>query len=78
MNNEVEYPEDKKLKQRLLKLLYDHKEEHVGSCFSCLHIMDEIFRKKNEDDIFILSNGHAAMLCMWFLKSITIISTLMI
>ena len=48
------------LHQRLLKLLYDHKEEHVGSCFTCLDIIDEIFEKKNEEDIFILSNGHAA------------------
>jgi transketolase len=51
---------DKKLKRRLLDLLYEHQEEHVGSCFSCVEIIDEIFKKKEEDDIFILSNGHAA------------------
>lgn len=51
---------DYKLKKRLLKLLYDHKEEHVGSCFTCLDIIDDIYSKKNPDDIFILSNGHAA------------------
>ena len=51
---------DKKLRKRLLKLLYDHNEEHVGSCFTCLDIIDKIFEQKNEDDIFILSNGHAA------------------
>ena len=51
---------DIKLNKRLLKLLYDHNEEHVGSCFSCVDIIDEIFSKKHEDDIFILSNGHAA------------------
>jgi transketolase len=48
------------LKARLLKLLYDHNEEHVGSCFSCIDIIDEIFKNKKENDIFILSNGHAA------------------
>ena len=26
-----------------------------------LHIIDEIYRNKNEDDIFILSNGHAVV-----------------
>ena len=52
--------QDKQLNQRLLKLLYDHKEEHVGSCFTCLDIIDNIFKKKNKEDIFILSNGHAA------------------
>jgi len=51
---------DKKLNQRLLKLLYDHKEEHVGSCFTCIDIIDNIFKNKNKEDIFILSNGHAA------------------
>ena len=51
---------DTNLHKRLLKLLYDHNEEHVGSCFSCIDIIDSIFENKGEDDIFILSNGHAA------------------
>lgn len=51
---------DIKLKKRLLKLLYDHNEEHVGSCFSCIDIIDDIFANKKTDDIFVLSNGHAA------------------
>lgn len=51
---------DIELNKRLLKLLYDHNEEHVGSCFSCIDIIDDIFSKKHEDDIFVLSNGHAA------------------
>lgn len=50
---------DIQLKKRLLKLLYDHKEEHVGSCFTCIDIIDEIYAKKKDDDVFILSNGHA-------------------
>ena len=56
---DIEYT-DIELRKRLLKLLYEHKEEHVGSCFTCLDIIDDIFAKKGEDDIFILSNGHAA------------------
>tara|TARA_Y100001963_G_scaffold153570_1_gene240592 strand:- start:32 stop:676 length:645 start_codon:yes stop_codon:yes gene_type:complete len=51
---------DINLHKRLLKLLYEHNEEHVGSCFSCVDIIDNIFKNKDEDDIFILSNGHAA------------------
>tara|TARA_R110000824_G_scaffold58377_8_gene157879 strand:- start:2653 stop:3312 length:660 start_codon:yes stop_codon:yes gene_type:complete len=51
---------DLQLHKRLLKLLYDHNEEHVGSCFSCVDIIDDIFANKKEDDIFVLSNGHAA------------------
>lgn len=51
---------DYKLRKRLLKLLYDHKEEHVGSCFTCIDIIDEIYSKMRPQDMFILSNGHAA------------------
>ena len=47
------------LRKRLLKLLYDHNEEHVGSCFTCLEMIDDIYTKKQKDDVFILSNGHA-------------------
>ncbi len=51
---------DFNLRRRLLKLLYDHKEEHVGSCFTCLEIIDNIYAKMKPEDVFILSNGHAA------------------
>lgn len=51
---------DVELHKRLLELLYKHNEEHVGSCFSCVDIIDNIFNNKKDDDIFILSNGHAA------------------
>ena len=51
---------DTKLLYRLLKLLYDHNEEHIGSCFATLDVLDRIYDRKNPDDIVILSNGHAA------------------
>jgi len=57
-----------KVKRRLLKLLYDHKEEHVGSCFTMVNILDDIFKKKNEEDIVIVSNGHAAYALYIFLE----------
>ena len=47
------------IKKRLLKLLYDHNEEHVGSCFTMIDILDNIFSSKNDDDIVVLSNGHS-------------------
>ena len=46
------------LKQRLLELHYKNNEEHIGSCFSGLEIIDDIFNKMNKDDIFVLSCGH--------------------
>lgn len=49
---------DINLKKRLLELHYKNKEEHVGSCFSGIEIIDNIFSKMNRDDIFVLSCGH--------------------
>ena len=48
----------KELKKRLLELHYKNKEEHIGSCFSGLEIIDDIFNQMGDDDIFILSCGH--------------------
>ena len=47
------------LKQNLLKLCYENKLHHLGSYFSSLDTIDEIYSKMEENDIFILSNGHA-------------------
>lgn len=51
----------KKLYRRLLDICYENKLHHLGSYFSCIHIIDDIYRNKNKDDIFILSNGHAVV-----------------
>tara|TARA_R100000908_G_C3723087_1_gene125133 strand:- start:32 stop:655 length:624 start_codon:yes stop_codon:yes gene_type:complete len=51
----------KKLYRRLLDICYENKLHHLGSYFSCLHIIDDIYKNKNKDDIFILSNGHAVV-----------------
>ena len=50
-----------KLYRRLLDICYENKLHHLGSYFSCLHIIDDIYKNKREDDIFILSNGHAVV-----------------
>ena len=52
---------DVKLKRRVLDIAYENKLSHLGSYFSCLGIIDEIFRIKEQEDIFILSCGHAAL-----------------
>tara|TARA_R110000824_G_scaffold30310_2_gene99914 strand:+ start:433 stop:1062 length:630 start_codon:yes stop_codon:yes gene_type:complete len=53
--------EDIKLKKRVLDIAYRHNLSHLGSYFSALDIIDKIFQEKKEDDIFILSSGHAAL-----------------
>ena len=50
-----------KLKKRILEIAYKHKLSHLGSYLSAVDIIDEIYSKKDKDDIFILSSGHAAL-----------------
>lgn len=49
------------LKKRILEIAYKYKLSHLGSCFSSLGIIDSIYSKMKNDDIFILSSGHAAL-----------------
>jgi transketolase len=49
------------LKKRLIEIAYKHNLGHLGSYLSALEIIDNIYQKMNEDDIFILSSGHAAL-----------------
>jgi len=47
--------------ERLLKLSYEHKLSHLGSCITVLPILEEIYNTKMENDIVILSSGHAGL-----------------
>ena len=49
------------LKKRILDIAYKNKLSHLGSYLSAVDIIDKIYKKKNEEDIFILSSGHAAL-----------------
>lgn len=53
--------EIEKLNRRILELSVKHKLSHLGSCFTSLPIILEIFNKKKENDKFVLSNGHAGL-----------------
>ena len=53
--------QDKQLLKRLLDICYKHKLHHLGSYFSCVEVIDEIYSQMDEKDIFILSNGHASV-----------------
>ncbi len=46
---------------RVLEISYKHNLSHVGSCLTCLRSIVAIFEEKEEDDIFILSNGHSGV-----------------
>jgi transketolase len=49
------------LKQRIVDIAYKHKLGHLGSYLSSVDIVDKIFKKKQPEDIFILSSGHASL-----------------
>jgi len=49
------------LKKRILDIAYRNRLSHLGSYFSCLPIIDEIYNEKDPEDIFVLSCGHAAL-----------------
>ena len=51
----------KKLQKRIIDISFKFKLGHIGSCLSTLPILIEIYEKKDKNDIFILSNGHAGL-----------------
>lgn len=49
------------LRKRIYDITFFKKLSHLSSCLSSLPIIQEIYDKKDEDEIFILSNGHAGL-----------------
>jgi transketolase N-terminal domain/subunit len=49
------------LKKRILEIAFKNKLSHLGSYLSSLEIIEEIYKNKKSEDIFILSSGHAAL-----------------
>jgi transketolase len=50
-----------KLNERILEISIKHNLSHLGSCFTALPIIFEIYNKKKPEDKFILSSGHAGL-----------------
>lgn len=50
-----------KLQKRLIDITYQEKLSHLSSCLSSLPIIEEIYSLKKDDEVFILSNGHAGL-----------------
>jgi len=47
--------------RRLIDLTYQQKLSHLSSTLSALPIIEEIYNKKQDNEVFILSNGHAGL-----------------
>lgn len=50
-----------KLNKRILEISIKHNLSHLGSCFTALPIIFEIYNKKKLEDKFVLSSGHAGL-----------------
>jgi len=59
-----------KLKKRILDISYKHKLSHIGSCLTAVDIIEEIYKTKKEEDIFVLSCGHAGLALYVILENI--------
>jgi len=49
------------LEKRILQISYKRKLSHLSSNLSSVNIIDEIYSLKQENEPFILSNGHAGL-----------------
>ena len=47
--------------KRIIEITYQEKLSHLSSCLSAWPIINEIYNKKSDDEVFILSNGHAGL-----------------
>lgn len=59
----------KALRRRILEISYQSTYSHLGSCLSSLDLIDAIYKYKDNDEIFILSNGHAGVALYVVLES---------
>jgi transketolase len=49
------------IQRRIIDITYQEKLSHLSSVLSTWPIIHEIYDQKQEDEIFILSNGHAGL-----------------
>jgi transketolase len=50
-----------KLERRIIDISYRLKLSHISSCLMACRLIDNIYKIKAKDDIFILSNGHCGL-----------------
>lgn len=49
------------IQKRIIDITYQEKLSHLSSCLSAWPIIHEIYNEKRDDEVFILSNGHAGL-----------------
>jgi len=61
LNTQSLTTEQKNTRQRIIEISYEKNLSHLGSCLSAIDLIDGIYKVKNKDEKFILSNGHAGI-----------------
>jgi len=51
----------KKLRKRLIEILYKSYSSHIGSCLTVIDLIDSVYSIKKREEKFVLSSGHAAL-----------------
>jgi transketolase len=49
------------IKKRIIDITYQEKMCHLSSVLSAAPILEEIYAEKKDDEVFVLSNGHAGL-----------------
>lgn len=49
------------IERRIIDITFQEKLSHLSSCLSAWPIIHQIYNEKKEDEVFILSNGHAGL-----------------
>ena len=49
------------LERRIIDITYQEKMSHLSSVLSAAPIIEEIYAKKHNDEVFVLSHGHAGL-----------------
>ena len=53
--------EQKALRRRISEISHSAHFSHLGSCLSSIDLIDAVYKHKRKGEVFILSNGHAAI-----------------
>lgn len=64
----------KKLRKRILEIIYEAKASHIGSCISVVDLIYSIYKIKKNEEKFVLSNGHSAVALYAVLEHLGLLS----
>lgn len=67
-------PQQKQLRLDILRVSYNQKYSHLGSCMTAVDGIDAVYQVKKAEDVFVLSNGHAGIAWYVILKNLGLIN----